>query len=276
MDGTWPQRACIATVRSRAGLPAMQPKRRCGVVTEQPWYAMTPEIIPFDPIRMFFGDAPPGFLAEIVLRTIIIYVYTLVLLRWIGGRSIAQLSVVEFLLVIALGSAVGDAMFYADVPLLHALVVITVVVLIDKVIDVLVRRSSAARQVIAGRSIPVVDHGRILTEGVLDRGISGPELMEMLRLEGVENLGEVRSAYLEASGRVSVFRYPSPRPGLPINPPHDVRPPSPPEQGEPACCAHCGAPSPHPTSDEDSCERCSRQGRAAARLPDVSGSTGSF
>jgi uncharacterized membrane protein YcaP (DUF421 family) len=230
---------------------------------------MTPDIIPFDPIRMFLGDAPPGFLAEIVVRTIIIYVYTLVLLRWIGGRSIAQLSVVEFLLVIALGSAVGDAMFYADVPLLHALVVITLVVLIDKVIDVLVRRSSAAKQVIAGRSIPVIENGCILTEGILNRGISGLELMEMLRLEGVENLGEVRSAYLEASGRVSVFRYPSPRPGLPINPPHDVHLPSPPVRGEPACCAHCGALAPGNAGEDDTCEMCSRQGRAAARLPDT-------
>ena len=43
------------------------------------------------------------------------------MLRWIGSRTIAQLSTVEFLLVIALGSAVGDSMFYAEVPLLHAL-----------------------------------------------------------------------------------------------------------------------------------------------------------
>lgn len=240
---------------------------------QQPWYAMTPDIIPFDPIRMFLGDAPPGFLAEIVVRTLIIYVYTLILLRWIGGRSIAQLSVVEFLLVIALGSAVGDAMFYADVPLVHALLVITLVVLIDKVIDVLVRRSSAAKRVIAGRSIPVIEDGRILTEGILNRGISGLELMEMLRLEGVENLGEVRSAYLEASGRVSVFRYPSPRPGLPINPPHDVRLPLPALEGEPACCTHCGAPVPPGAGEDDSCRLCSRQGKAAARMPDVEPAT---
>jgi uncharacterized membrane protein YcaP (DUF421 family) len=234
---------------------------------------MTPDLIPFDPIRMFLGDAPPGFMAEIVLRTLIVYVYTLVLLRWIGGRSIAQLSVVEFLLVIALGSAVGDAMFYPDVPLLHALAVITVVVLIDKAIDVLVRRSSAAKQMIAGRSIAVVEHGRILTEGILNRGISGLELMEMLRLEGVENLGEVRNAYLEASGRVSVFRYPSPRPGLPINPPHDVRLPSRALEGEPACCAHCGAPAPPDAGEDDNCQHCNRQAKAAARMPEVGPAT---
>ncbi|MDP3264688.1 MAG: hypothetical protein U1E06_13565 [Tabrizicola sp.] len=53
-----------------------------------------------------------------MIRTLIIYAYSLLLIRWIGGRGVAQMSVVEFLLVVALGSAVGDAMFYGDVPLL--------------------------------------------------------------------------------------------------------------------------------------------------------------
>ena len=85
---------------------------------------------------MFLGDEPPLFLLEIAIRTVIIYGYTLVLIRWIGSRSIAQLSLVEFLLVRSPSvSAVGDAMFYPEVPLVHCMVVITVVVLLDKALS---------------------------------------------------------------------------------------------------------------------------------------------
>lgn len=77
-------------------------------------------ITPFDWFRLFLGEDPPLFYLEIVFRILVIWIWTMVLLRWIGGRSISQLSVVEFLLVIALGSAVGDAMFYPEVPLAHA------------------------------------------------------------------------------------------------------------------------------------------------------------
>ncbi len=83
--------------------------------------------IPFDLARMFLGDAPPLFFLEILVRTLLIYGYTIVLIRWIGGRGVAQLSMVELLLVITLGSAVGDVTFYPDVPLLHAMAVITIV-----------------------------------------------------------------------------------------------------------------------------------------------------
>ena len=53
-----------------------------------------PVAIPFDLGRMFLGEEPVLFLLEIAFRTVVIYVYTLVLIRWIGSRSIAQLSLV--------------------------------------------------------------------------------------------------------------------------------------------------------------------------------------
>ena len=67
---------------------------------------MEPGFVPFDLQRMFFGDYPPLFYAEVAFRVVVIYGYTLVLIRWIGGRGVAQLSMVELLLVIALGALV--------------------------------------------------------------------------------------------------------------------------------------------------------------------------
>ena len=104
----------------------------------------------FDWERMLLGDEPTLFLLEIAFRTAVIYVYALVLLRWLGSRTIGQLSTIEFLLVIALGSAVGDAMFYPDVPLLHALLVITVVVVANKGLDTVIAKSSTAERAIDG------------------------------------------------------------------------------------------------------------------------------
>lgn len=98
---------------------------------------------------------------EIAFRTVFIYLYTLILIRWIGSRSIAQLSLVEFLLVIALSSAVGDAMFYPDVPLVHGLIVITLVVLLDKGLAYIVARNPVLEDVIEGKSVEVVRDGVI-------------------------------------------------------------------------------------------------------------------
>ncbi|MGR3552412.1 DUF421 domain-containing protein, partial [Paracoccus sp. (in: a-proteobacteria)] len=127
---------------------------------------MDQPVTPFDLQRMFLGEQPLLFYAEILVRTLIIYAYTLVMIRWIGGRGVAQLSMVEFVLVIALGSAVGDAMFYPDVPLLAAMLVITGVIGMNKVLDLLILRSDSAKHMIDGRAVALVHDGRLLPEGM--------------------------------------------------------------------------------------------------------------
>lgn len=224
------------------------------------------DIVPFDWPRLLMGDLPPLFLLEILFRTLVILLWTGALLRWIGGRSISQLSIVEFLLVIALGSAVGDAMFYPEVPLVHALLVILIVVLVDKAIDIAIRRWSRAKTVIDGHPVEVLRDGRILCDGMLARQIGTTELLEMLRLERVENLGQLRHAYLEASGVVSIFPADPPRPGLAIVPPPEIGDPPPPAPGGPACCLNCGYVA---TAPADLCPECgtARWTRAVACEP---------
>ena len=197
-------------------------------------------VVPFDWQRLLLGDAPTWFLAEVAFRVLVIWLWTAFLLRWIGGRSIAQLSIVEFLLVIALGSAVGDAMFYPEVPLVHAMLVILLVVSFDKFIDVVLRRWTGAKAVIDGKPVEVLRDGRILCEGLQVRRLNVLELMELLRLKGVENLGSVRLAYLEPSGELSLFEADPPRPGLSIVPPVELSDTTVLDGGHPICCGNCG------------------------------------
>jgi uncharacterized membrane protein YcaP (DUF421 family) len=168
--------------------------------------------------KMFFGDAPPAFLIEIAIRTCIIYAYSLLLIRWIGGRGIGQMSVVEFLLVVALGSAIGDAMFYPDVPLIHAMLVITLVVAINKLIDIGMCTSPRIRRVFSGSTVAVVEHGRINLDALRYLKVSREELFEGLREKGIRNLGRIEYAFLEAGGSFSVFKHKGSVVGLPILP----------------------------------------------------------
>jgi uncharacterized membrane protein YcaP (DUF421 family) len=162
------------------------------------------------------------------------------------------MSIIEFLLVIALGSAVGDAMFYPDVPLLHAMLVILMVVLADKGIDIAFRKWSRAKRLVDGTPTEVLRDGYIRQTGLDEQGVGATEVKELLRLKGVRNLGQVEFAFMEPSGALSVFPFPHPRPGLPIVPPRELRPSRAPDASAPSCCANCGLlrESSHPTCPE--------------------------
>ncbi|MBL4918903.1 DUF421 domain-containing protein [Szabonella alba] len=196
-------------------------------------------VIPLDLQRMFLGEDPPLFLLEILLRIAIIWPWTMLLLRWIGGRSISQLSLIEFLLVIALGSAVGDSLFYPEVPLFHAMLVIFVIIAIDKAIDHAIRRVQIAKRIFDGRPVEVMTNGVMRVSLMGARQIGSLELMELLRLKGVRNLGSVHRAYMEPSGQLSVFAADPPLTGLPIMPPVEAHDPDRAQVGA-RCCLNCG------------------------------------
>lgn len=222
---------------------------------------MEPQIIAFDWSRLFLGEAPPLFLAEILLRIAIIWPWTMLLLRWVGGRSISQLSLVEFLLVISLGSAVGDTLFYPQVPLVHAMLVIFVVVVIDKLVDWLICRFQRAKKYIDGQPIEAIRDGVICMDAVAKTQIGAQELKERLRLKGIDNLGMVARAYLEPSGQLSVFLAKPVQKGLPIVPPVELLPTRDKTHAE-GCCINCGSYG----ESLDPCRLCKATGRVPPKL----------
>jgi len=184
------------------------------------------EIVAFDLKRMFVGDLPWSFTLEVAFRTTVMLIFTYGMVRLVGGRIVRQLSLVEFLLVIGLGSAVGDPMFYGEVPLLHGMVVVTVAVGLHRGLGQVLSRSDRIEEFIEGVPHRIVLDGHLDTEGMAMVGLANDEVFADLRQREVTHLGEVRVAYAEANGDLSLYRYePSEvRPGLALEPPPELVP----------------------------------------------------
>jgi uncharacterized membrane protein YcaP (DUF421 family) len=172
------------------------------------------DVRPFDWERLFLGDTPPLFLLEIVFRTGFMYVFTLLLVRVIGKRGLTQLSPFEYIIIIVLGSAAGDPAFYPDVPLLHAMIVMTVVVVLQKILALLTQHNRPLEVAVEGKTRCLVRDGQILRHALEAEEMSVPELFAALRAQGVEFVGQVRFAFLEPSGRVNVLRDEARREGI--------------------------------------------------------------
>ncbi len=162
--------------------------------------------------RLFLGEAETAhalFFVEIVFRTTVMYLYTIFLARMVGHDAIGQIGPFEFVLVIAVGSAAGDPMFYPDIGLLQGILVITVVIVLHRVTGALLQRSKKAESIVEGDPTLVVEAGKIVESSLGSGGLSERELMALLRIEGVRDVGEIERAYFENNGRISVFRRPT-------------------------------------------------------------------
>jgi uncharacterized membrane protein YcaP (DUF421 family) len=167
----------------------------------------------FDLQRIFFGDMSPAVLLEIAFRTAFLFVFTMLLFRMLGARTLSQLSIAEIALIIGLGSAVGDPMLYPDVPLVHGMMVITVVVVLQRLMTRVSFSSRLLRTVIDPAVVRLVADGRVDERGVRRAHLTLAELYGELRQHDVENVSQVRRAYMESDGSFSVFLYRDDEPG---------------------------------------------------------------
>ncbi|WP_286707175.1 YetF domain-containing protein [Flavobacterium sp. 38-13] len=161
----------------------------------------------FDFHRIFFGDLPYGFLLEVVFRTVVMYAYTILLLRFLGKRSMGQLSTLELAIIICFGSAVGDPMMGVDIPITHGLVVITTVALLQVVMEYLINRNKKLEAFMEGRPDCLVRNGLIEVESLDRNNLSHEDLYRFLRGKDIVHLGEIRHAFFETSGLISVWCY---------------------------------------------------------------------
>lgn len=161
----------------------------------------------FDLWKMFFGDFTLLIYLEIILRVIIIMTYTILMIRWIGKRAVGSLGSSDVLLVVAMGSAVGDAMFYPSVPLSVAIVVITLIAVFQKIYVYVGIKYEPIRKITDPKTMKLVENGRLLKKNFEEDDIDENEVFMLLRQAGIQYLSEVEHAYYEQSGSLSVYKF---------------------------------------------------------------------
>ncbi len=174
----------------------------------------------FDWKEFLLGSEQWGFMPEVAIRTIIMFIVILVSLAILGKRGVKQLSVFELVVIIGLGSAAGDPMFYKDVGIIPALIVFTIIVSLYIFVTHLVGKHRSVEKLIEGRPVCMIEDGRFALSNFSKEPLGQEEFFAELRVRGVSQLGQVQQAIVETSGELSVFFYPDEEVkfGLPILP----------------------------------------------------------
>ncbi|MBN8782388.1 MAG: hypothetical protein ABS85_07115 [Sphingobacteriales bacterium SCN 48-20] len=178
----------------------------------------------FDWPKLLFGEQDSWFVLEILFRTVIMYIVILVGLRLVGKRGVRQLSVFELVVIIGLGSAAGDPMFYQEVGLVSALFVFLTIIMAYRATTWLTAKSKKFEELIEGKTICLIEDGKFCHKSFDKEDLAQDEFFAELRTRGVSQVGQVERGYLETSGEISLFFYPDDqvKSGLPILP-HEFR-----------------------------------------------------
>ncbi|MCD9017474.1 DUF421 domain-containing protein [Parachryseolinea silvisoli] len=196
----------------------------------------------FEWSRVLWNDLPEVFLLEVLFRSVIMFIVLLIALRLVGKRGVRQLSIFEVVIIISLGSAAGDPMFYEDVGMMHAIMVFVAIIGVYRLVTWLMAKSIWFENLIEGKAIYLIREGKFAFDDFKKESLSQDEFFAELRVRQVEHLGQVKCAILETNGDFSVLFYPDEevRPGLPLLPDEFCKKSS--EVQHPAvyACTFCG------------------------------------
>ena len=155
--------------------------------------------------RVLMNELPISFLLEVIFRVVVMFLLLLILLRLAGKRGVKQLSVFEMVIIIALGSAVGDPMLYENVGLLPGIIVIIMVIILYRIITVLAAKFKPLERLIEGQPKLIIKDGQFVLDSLNKEHLAQDEFYSQLRLKSVEHLGQLKYAYLETTGDISTF-----------------------------------------------------------------------
>ncbi len=141
----------------------------------------------------------------LIIRTIILYFFTLVIIRLTGKRQLGQLQPFELVITVMISQLATDPMQDIRIPLIHVIGPIVTLLLLQVLTMFLSLKNEFARKVISGKPSVIVEQGKIQIKEMKYQNININDLLEELRLKGFYNIEDIEYAILETSGELSII-----------------------------------------------------------------------
>lgn len=144
---------------------------------------------------------------DVVLRSGVIYLFIVGLLRLAGKRHAGQLSAHDLVVMLLVANAVQTAMVGPSVSLGAGLAAATVLIALNVALSRFVLRHRRLRPLIVGVPTLLIHNGAVISENLERERITAEELEAQLRAHGYESTGEVKTAVQETDGSISVIGF---------------------------------------------------------------------
>lgn len=148
---------------------------------------------------------PGAPVAELIVRASAIYLFLWAFLRVLPTRQLGRFGVTDLLVLLLLAAAVRMGLTGHHFSVGDAIISATVLIGWDQGMNALAYRVKPLRALLRQDPTPIVENGAILRRHARRELLTESDIMEKLRERGFDSLQNVRKAYVEPDGRISVI-----------------------------------------------------------------------
>ncbi len=153
--------------------------------------------------QLFVPQTP---LLEIFIRGTIVYLGIFILLRLVLKREAGQLGIADVLVIVVLADAAQNAMAGGYHAITDGMLLVTVIIFWSYAINWLGFHSKTIGKFIYPPPLLLIKDGKMLFENMRRELIPPEKLKAILREHDIDDLSEVKEAYMESEGRISIVR----------------------------------------------------------------------
>ncbi|MFP8945072.1 DUF421 domain-containing protein [Streptomyces fenghuangensis] len=163
--------------------------------------------------------APSVPLLELFLRGTVTFLLLMAMVRVAGQREAGGLGITDVFLVVLVGQAVAPGLVGKSSSIADGVLLAATVVCWSLALDAAAYRWPRLARVIKSRPRPLIEDGRLSRKVMRREMMTEGEIMTQLRLHGIEDVSQVRRAYLEPNRMISILRRGGGEPDEPPRPP---------------------------------------------------------
>ncbi|WP_019140406.1 DUF421 domain-containing protein [Noviherbaspirillum massiliense] len=145
-------------------------------------------------------------LPELLVRGTVMYWFLFLLFRFFVSRGVGEVGISDILIMVIVADAAQNAMAGEYKSITDGMILVATLVGWNVAFDWLSYHFSVFRRFAAPPPLRLVKDGKMQRGNMRRQYISEAELMVKLREAGVEDIREVKSAYLEPTGEISVIK----------------------------------------------------------------------
>jgi len=146
-------------------------------------------------------------LAQIVLRTGVIYLLVLVGVRISGKREVGQMTPFDLTLLLLLSNSVQNAMTGPDTSLAGGAIAAFTLLILNYIVAELSGANRRFRRFVQGQPSLLVHDGKMIQAHMAREHVSVDELHRALREHGISCVDQAALAVLEVDGSISCLKY---------------------------------------------------------------------
>ncbi len=146
------------------------------------------------------------------VRTLILYILIVIVLRLLGKRQIGQLQPSELVVALIIADLAAVPMANVGIPLISGIVPIITLFIMEELLSFISMKSERARGIISGKPSILIERGVIMEEELRRMRYNLNDLLEQMRLKDSPSLEDIDYAILETSGQLSVIPKPEIKP----------------------------------------------------------------